>query len=331
MFNKQKVVLKRGQLVTGRNALAKEIGTTSRIVRGRLKLLENEKFMSSKKSNRFTIITICNYDLYQHPKSTAGPAEGPAEGQQNQGNLPKNPEKGPVEGQQGTSTSTGGCGKTESEKTPLKANKGPAEDKKRATYNNDINNNDNNVCQEHTVEDLEEFLKKQHNKPIDTKDVKRLCGDRDIGALMIAIANCYERLSVDKQRICNANPLKWWLTEVALGKAYKDALIKVNEIRRDESRRKDEIKNLLTILTTQDIETDYIPIDNKRIYAKDMSRPEYMRFAVAHLKKNIERFIDELKRLRASGKDIERAIDKSKKHLAEKHGEGFVKKIYEDK
>ena len=65
IFNKQELLVKRGQLITGRNKLSEETGLTCRQIRTGLQVLINSQFSTSKTTNRFTIITICNYDKYQ--------------------------------------------------------------------------------------------------------------------------------------------------------------------------------------------------------------------------------------------------------------------------
>lgn len=57
--------VKRGQLVTGRQALVRETGISERTIRTCLDRLTKTGELTSKTTNRFTIVTICNYDEYQ--------------------------------------------------------------------------------------------------------------------------------------------------------------------------------------------------------------------------------------------------------------------------
>lgn len=59
------VQVKRGQLVTGRKALAKEIGINENTLQVVLKNLEHLHMIQQQTNNRFRLITIVNYDKYQ--------------------------------------------------------------------------------------------------------------------------------------------------------------------------------------------------------------------------------------------------------------------------
>jgi len=56
--------VKRGQLITGRIKLATDTGLTSQVIRSCLKKLESSSDISQKSTNKFTTITIINYDTY---------------------------------------------------------------------------------------------------------------------------------------------------------------------------------------------------------------------------------------------------------------------------
>jgi len=60
------VTIKRGQLPTSLNHLATETGLSVRQVRTCLRKLNNTKEVTSKTTNKYTIITICNYEAYQY-------------------------------------------------------------------------------------------------------------------------------------------------------------------------------------------------------------------------------------------------------------------------
>ena len=69
LFNGQPLFLKRGQLVIGRKSVARQTGMSERNYRTATKLLTNLGNITLKTTNRFTIVTVCNYDTYQSQKS----------------------------------------------------------------------------------------------------------------------------------------------------------------------------------------------------------------------------------------------------------------------
>lgn len=58
------VEVKRGQIVTSTAKIMEATGRTERQVNVRLNVLQMSNLLSNQRSNRFTIITICNYDDY---------------------------------------------------------------------------------------------------------------------------------------------------------------------------------------------------------------------------------------------------------------------------
>ena len=66
IFNGELVVVERGQLLTGRNTLSLDSGISPSTVWRKLQLLKNIEFLDIKSNNRFSIITIRNYSLYQN-------------------------------------------------------------------------------------------------------------------------------------------------------------------------------------------------------------------------------------------------------------------------
>lgn len=64
-LNYKKINLKRGQILTGRKMLSLETGISESKVFRLLKLFENEQQIEQQKTNKYTIITINNWDLYQ--------------------------------------------------------------------------------------------------------------------------------------------------------------------------------------------------------------------------------------------------------------------------
>lgn len=65
MFNGKKVVLSRGQLITGRKSLVDKHRISESKVFRLLKLFENEHLIEQQKTNRYSIITIVCYNQYQ--------------------------------------------------------------------------------------------------------------------------------------------------------------------------------------------------------------------------------------------------------------------------
>jgi len=70
----QGIVLKRGQLLVGRNSLSANTGISAQSLRTCIERLKSTKEITIKSTHHFSIITITNYDLYNDPvkKSTNG-------------------------------------------------------------------------------------------------------------------------------------------------------------------------------------------------------------------------------------------------------------------
>ena len=67
-FNGQLQNLKRGQFIAGRKVLSINTGINESTIRLKLHLLQEVGFCTIKTTNRFSIITICNYSAYQDKK-----------------------------------------------------------------------------------------------------------------------------------------------------------------------------------------------------------------------------------------------------------------------
>jgi hypothetical protein len=65
IFNGVEMVVNAGQFITGRDALSLSLGQNSRTLYDRLKVLEKLKIINIKSNNRFSLITIVNYEFYQ--------------------------------------------------------------------------------------------------------------------------------------------------------------------------------------------------------------------------------------------------------------------------
>ena len=65
MWNKELIIIKEGQLLTGRKELSKETGISQTTIERILNLLENEHQIEQQKTTKFRVITIINYKEYQ--------------------------------------------------------------------------------------------------------------------------------------------------------------------------------------------------------------------------------------------------------------------------
>lgn len=65
------IEIKRGQILTGRHALIESTGLTAREIRTAIKHLKSTNVVTIKATNKFTIITICNYDNYQNSETVS--------------------------------------------------------------------------------------------------------------------------------------------------------------------------------------------------------------------------------------------------------------------
>ena len=79
------IVVKRGQVITSRSKLARETGLTEKEVRTGLERLQKTGEIIMESTNKYSLITICNYDKYQggnnHPSQQEANRR-PAVGQQ---------------------------------------------------------------------------------------------------------------------------------------------------------------------------------------------------------------------------------------------------------
>jgi len=65
IWNGQKQIIKRGQLLTGRKTLSNETGIFETTIERILAFLEKEQQIGQQKTNKFRLITIKNYEQYQ--------------------------------------------------------------------------------------------------------------------------------------------------------------------------------------------------------------------------------------------------------------------------
>ena len=77
----QGALVRRGELVTGRSQLAAEIGISEQQVRTALNKLESTGEITSRATNKYTIVTICNYERYQTAEAPEQPTNQPTDNQ----------------------------------------------------------------------------------------------------------------------------------------------------------------------------------------------------------------------------------------------------------
>ena len=73
---RQTIHLERGQFITGRNEAARELGMSPSAVRRWLTLLADGQQISLSANNKFTLVTVEKYGLYQDQKSRGGQVSG---------------------------------------------------------------------------------------------------------------------------------------------------------------------------------------------------------------------------------------------------------------
>ena len=76
MFNGSLLTVERGQLVFGRKKYSTKLGISENKLRRYLALLETEQMIHQQKTNKFTLISVTNYDSYQEITSKQ-PANNP--------------------------------------------------------------------------------------------------------------------------------------------------------------------------------------------------------------------------------------------------------------
>jgi hypothetical protein len=64
------MIIRRGQLVTGRKKLSEELQLSERAIRTCITRLKTTSELSVKTTNKYSIITICNYESYQEVLTT---------------------------------------------------------------------------------------------------------------------------------------------------------------------------------------------------------------------------------------------------------------------
>lgn len=64
-WNHEEITIKKGQQITGLKSLSQKTGLTIQQVRTGLRILEESQTLTIKTTNKFSVVTICNWDLYQ--------------------------------------------------------------------------------------------------------------------------------------------------------------------------------------------------------------------------------------------------------------------------
>ncbi len=65
IFNGQEIEILAGQFITGRAVMAKDLGQKPITTYKRLKILKNIEILNIESNNRFTLVTVVNYGMYQ--------------------------------------------------------------------------------------------------------------------------------------------------------------------------------------------------------------------------------------------------------------------------
>lgn len=87
-FRGDRIGVKKGQLIFGRLRAVEETGLTSQNIRTALKKLEKYEFLTIRSTNRYSLITICNWETYQTREDNDQPTDQPASNQQVTSNQP---------------------------------------------------------------------------------------------------------------------------------------------------------------------------------------------------------------------------------------------------
>jgi len=78
----RRVKIDPGEFIFGRQKASKETGLSERTIRTCLKTLESDRFLTIKSTNKYSIISIINWDSYQSEPFMERPAERPISDQQ---------------------------------------------------------------------------------------------------------------------------------------------------------------------------------------------------------------------------------------------------------
>lgn len=70
-------IIKRGQLIIGRKKLAETLNLSEQSIRTCITRLKSTSEITIKSTNKFSIITVCKYELYQSDNNDNQPANQP--------------------------------------------------------------------------------------------------------------------------------------------------------------------------------------------------------------------------------------------------------------
>lgn len=138
------IVIERGQLVTSIDHLSLSTGLTPKQIRRALDNLESTGEITTKRTNKFTLITICNYDNYQCADSDEGQTKGKQRADKWQTKCKQNANKGQTNGKQNEFVND--CEQIiyndlEETKDTQRANKRQTKDKQKANKGQQRKNN----------------------------------------------------------------------------------------------------------------------------------------------------------------------------------------------
>jgi hypothetical protein len=80
LWNGKRIVVRRGQFISGLRKIAKETGISIKKIRSRSQLFENLKIWHTQKAHTHSLITICNYEKYQGSAFDDGTPKGHSKG-----------------------------------------------------------------------------------------------------------------------------------------------------------------------------------------------------------------------------------------------------------
>ncbi len=205
-------VIERGQLITGRLEMVKELSMTAQEIRSRLTSLKSTSEITIKTTNKFSLITVNNYSKYQDSNQQIN-------SQNNQQTTNKQP--------------------TNNHKQELK------ELKELKEYNN-INEQDKKLFQ--SYEEL--CVKKSILNQIGIKKYLEMRGEYEVKVnWWIQIQACINWLSDNKKKTINASRLRNWMERSI--RFAKDKQIKDQQHFQDKQNQlKPKIKTLLPPLWT---------------------------------------------------------------------------------
>lgn len=84
------ITIERGQLITSRERLSRELHCSEQQVRTMISKLQKTNEITTKATNKYTIITVCNYDRYQSANDNEQPTNQPTNNQQITNEQPTN-------------------------------------------------------------------------------------------------------------------------------------------------------------------------------------------------------------------------------------------------